>query len=252
MPNVPPSNQGRRKILVGSFVLLTLVIAGVWLFNYWGAERPLERALKADPRDQGVLVQAHFDHWIDTGTLVFDLTGTSGNTTGADVFRTFLEYAQAMRERQVAKVVLASRGKDKFMLDGSYFQQLGREYDKQNPIYTIRTFPTHLTSMDGTKPFSEYGGGILGVLQKELEQFNEFSDQWYLKDFQAAALPVTAGADTAKSNAEFDPCEGLRETDPHCGWKPHWDDSGVSVNLIDGAKTEFLSLESSLLFSPMI
>ena len=36
-----------------------------------------------------------------------------------------------------------------------------------------------------------------------------------------------------------------RDIDPHCGWKPHWDDSGVSTNAIDGTKKELLSLEST-------
>jgi hypothetical protein len=47
------------------------------------------------------------------------------------------------------------------------------------------------------------------------------------------------------AKATFDPCESLRQLDPHCGWKPHWDDSGISTNAIDGTKTEFLSIEST-------
>lgn len=36
-----------------------------------------------------------------------------------------------------------------------------------------------------------------------------------------------------------------RSMDPHCcGWKPHWEDSGISTNAIDGTKTEFLTTES--------
>ncbi len=36
-----------------------------------------------------------------------------------------------------------------------------------------------------------------------------------------------------------------RSIDPHCcGWKPHWASSGISVNAIDGTKTEFLTTES--------
>jgi hypothetical protein len=36
-----------------------------------------------------------------------------------------------------------------------------------------------------------------------------------------------------------------RAIDPHCcGWKPHWEDSGVSTNAIDGTMAEFLSIES--------
>jgi hypothetical protein len=49
----------------------------------------------------------------------------------------------------------------------------------------------------------------------------------------------------AEAKTAFDPCENLRRVNPHCGWKPHWDDSGISTNAIDGIKTEHLSLESS-------
>jgi hypothetical protein len=49
----------------------------------------------------------------------------------------------------------------------------------------------------------------------------------------------------AEGEKKFDPCENLRELNPHCGWSPHWDDTGVSINAIDGTKTEFLSLDSS-------
>jgi hypothetical protein len=98
-------------------------------------------------------------------------------------------------------------------------------------------------AMDGSKPFLEYEGGILAVLQKEMEQFNEFSNQWYVNDFAVIASPVSNNE--ARSEANFDPCESLRATDPHCGWKSHWESSGVSTNAIDGTKTEFLSLESS-------
>jgi hypothetical protein len=109
-------------------------------------------------------------------------------------------------------------------------------------MYTIRTFPIHLVAMDGSKPFSEYEGGMLGVLQKETEQFTEFNDEWYVKEFQGRTMPSVA---TAKADTTFDPCGSLRDTDPHCGWKSHWESSGVSTNAIDGTKTEFLSVESN-------
>jgi hypothetical protein len=51
--------------------------------------------------------------------------------------------------------------------------------------------------------------------------------------------------DQAAAKPAFDPCESVRQLDPHCGWNPHWDDSGVSTNAIDGTKNEFLSLEST-------
>jgi len=232
-----------RNLLIGTVVLVVFLICGIWAFNYVSANRPLQNVLATDPRNQVVKAQAHFDGWIDLNTLVFDVTGVSTTATRMDVFRSFLEYAEAMKDRRFTKVILAARGTGKFKIDGDYFQELGKEYSTQNPMYTIRTFPINLFAMDGTKPFSEYEGGILGVLQKEIEQFTEFSDQWYGKEIQVS--PSVAVEATAKPDSNFDPCESLRESNPHCGWKPHWDSSGISTNAIDGTKTEFLALEST-------
>jgi hypothetical protein len=233
-----------RKLVIGAIALVGLVISGVWAVNYVSANKPLQHVLATDPRNQVVKAQAHFSDWIDLNTLVFDVTGVSDSATRMDVVRSFLQYAEAMKDRHFTKVILAAHGRGKFTIDGNYFQELGKEYSTQNPMYTIRTIPIHLSAMDGTKPFSEYAGGILGVLEKELEQFTEFSDRWYVKDFQAGSRSVAAEAN-AKSDTKFDPCESLRESDPHCGWKPQWADSGISTNAIDGTKTEFLSLDST-------
>jgi len=240
----PSPSKKSRHLLIGASALLVVIGAfGIWVFNYVSADRPLQRVLTTDPRNQVVSARGHFSNWVEVDTLVFDLTSISGSATRMDVFRAFLQYAEAMKDRHFTKVILSARGVHKFTLDGNYFQELGKEFSTQNPMYTIRTFPIHLTAMDGSKPFSEYEGGILGVLQKEMEQFTEFSDQWYIRDFAASAAPVSGNP--AKSEASFDPCESLRDTDPHCGWKPHWESSGVSTNAIDGTKTEFVSLESS-------
>jgi hypothetical protein len=48
-----------------------------------------------------------------------------------------------------------------------------------------------------------------------------------------------------QSDATLDPCAAFLERDPHCGWKPHWDDTGAITNALDGTKREFLSLEST-------
>jgi hypothetical protein len=242
---VEEARQSKSRNLVIGVCVLVLVggACGVWALNYVSVNRPLQRVLTTDSRNQVVSARAHFGKWVVLDTLVFDLTGLSGNATRMDVFRALLQYAEVMKDRHFAGVVLSARGTSKFTLDGNYFQELGREFSTQNPMYTVRTFPLHLASMDGSKPFSEYQGGILAVLQKEVEQFTEFSDRWYVRDFATIAPPVTSGG--AKSQTTFDPCESLRDSDPHCGWKPHWDNSGVSTNAIDGTKTEFLSLEST-------
>jgi len=174
--------SSRKLIGIAVVAGIAVVFFGMSAFNYLAIEQPLHHVLANDPRNQVVRASAHFDGWMSRDTLVFDLADVSGNAKEIDVFRIFLQYAQAMKGRHFAKVVLARRGTKKFILNGDYFQQLGEEYESQNPIYTIRTFPTHLTAMDGSKPFTEYVGGVLGVLGKEMEQFTEFNEQWYIRD----------------------------------------------------------------------
>jgi hypothetical protein len=49
----------------------------------------------------------------------------------------------------------------------------------------------------------------------------------------------------ATPESKFDPCDHVRELDPHCGWKPHWYHIDGGTNAIDGTKTDFLSLDST-------
>ncbi len=177
--------SSRTLIGIAVVVVLALVFCGILAFNYFSVEQPLHHVLSRDSRNQVVTASAYYDELVDWNTLVFDIKDLSGSAKEIDVLRTFLEYAQAMKGGHFAKVILACRGKKKFTLDGNYFQQLGQGYEHQNPMYTIRTFPTHLTAMDGSKPFTEYVGGVLGVLGKEMEQFTEFNDQWYIRDMAA-------------------------------------------------------------------
>lgn len=66
--------------------------------------------------------------------------------------------------------------------------------------------------------------------------------------FSALILAVVMGGcgkHEAGPAVAIDPCENLRQLDPHCGWTSHWDHMQGRTNAIDGTKTEFLSLDST-------
>ena len=182
VPSTPTAAHNKRPL--ASLGILLLVIGcgfGVWLYNNVIANKPLQQVLANDPRNATVKEHAKFAGWFDLHTLVFEVDSVSGKATRMDVLRSFLQYAEAMKGHRVQKVILACRGVPKFQMDGSYFQQLGMEFSTQNPMYTIRTLPINVTAMDGSHPYVEYEGGVLGVLSKEMEQFGDFSDRWYGK-----------------------------------------------------------------------
>jgi len=56
------------------------------------------------------------------------------------------------------------------------------EYESQNPVYTIRTFPENLYTIDGKNVYGEWTGGLLGVVTKQMEDFNDFHKKWYIDE----------------------------------------------------------------------
>jgi hypothetical protein len=182
-----PAKRSKAIIIVPAVIVAVLAAAvlGIWLYNQTTLQGPLSKVLDSDSRNKNVIAKAHFDGWIHTDTVVFDLSDVSGESSAMDVFRVFLQFAQSQKDRHYDKVILAAYGEKKFTIPGSYFHDLGVEYGEQNPMYTIRSFPQHVTDMNGIQPFPEYTGGVLGVLNKELEEFNDMNKQWYQNDYMS-------------------------------------------------------------------
>jgi hypothetical protein len=100
----------------------------------------------------------------------------------ADVFRVFLQFARAEERRSFQTVELAFRGQSRFALSGQYFSKLGEEYGVQNPVYTMRTFTENLSKPDGSRAYPSWTGGLIGVAAKQMDQFNDFQRQWWVRD----------------------------------------------------------------------
>lgn len=135
--------------------------------------------LGADRRNDGIKVSAYFRDNIGKSVMVYDLVGVTSDKSRADVFRVFLDVAEAMGNERFTEVVLASRGDHKFKIDGDYFLQLGEERSWQNPAYVVRSFPENLKTLSGERAYSSWTGGVIGVLARQMQDFNDFSDKWW-------------------------------------------------------------------------
>lgn len=170
-----------RKILL-PIILLASAGVGVLLWNQTMLQSPLNRVLDDDPRNEGVQAKAHYGAYVKHGELVFDLQTVGGDKAPVDIFRVLLQFSATLQDQRFDRVILAHRGTNKFQLDGTYFQQLGQEYSTQNPAFTMRTFPEHVSHLDGSPAFSQWSGGLLGVMGKQMEDFYDFHRQWYIDD----------------------------------------------------------------------
>ena len=156
--------KGRRLLLL---CLLLMTVAGAHFYTTGATPRfnryqhQIDQALAQDPRNRPVQISVRRRG----GALGFDLVKVA-----------------ALQGETFERVYLASRGSDKFVIDGSYFQLLGREYGSQNPIYTIRTFPEHVMNLGGGQAFPSWEGGVLGVAGKQMEDFNSLCHRWFMTD----------------------------------------------------------------------
>jgi hypothetical protein len=177
----------KKIYLAAALVAAALGVVG---WNYFGVMHPIAARLAQDSRNEKVTLWGYHRFGLEPGTLVIDLRGMTDEAAMADVLRALLQSAEAQKTHRYGKVLLAFRGTPKFQLEGAYFQRLGEEFDTQNPVYTMRTMPENVFKMDGAPAYGTWTGGMLGVLGKQMEDFNKFSRDWYLDD----ALKGRAGA----------------------------------------------------------
>jgi len=173
--------------IIGKYVVVVfaLLLASVYSINYFSLGRQLSDVISSDVRNKGITFSAHYKYYVWPSVLVINLNEVSNSNSPADVFRVLLQYSSKIQGKSFDRVLLSYKGKDKFEIEGEYFQTLGREFESQNPIYTLRTFPENLYKLDGTKAYGSWTGGWLGVVSKQMEDFGEFHQDWYIKDMVA-------------------------------------------------------------------
>lgn len=162
--------------------ILLVVGVVVWAFM-WGPlsanawlQSEMDQVLIDDSLNGVVYMDAYYR---DSDVIVLDMQSLAGTGAKVDVFRVLLQFAERVRSKDFRLIVLAYHGEPQFFIQGSYFAQLGNEYSWQNPVYTMRTFPSHVYNLDGTAAYGTWTGGILGVLKEETEDFNDFHERWY-------------------------------------------------------------------------
>ncbi len=171
-----------KSIKAKTFLLVSFILLAIVFYNYFTLQRYMNSILTDDPRNNGVKVWVHYKWFINPTQLKYDLRDISGENSSLDVNRVMLQFAEKVKDKKFSKVYLAFKGSDKFYLEGNYFQNIGKEYEFQNPIYTLRTMPENIYLLNGDHAYGSWSGGWLGVMNKQLEDLNAFSKDWYLDD----------------------------------------------------------------------
>lgn len=162
---------------VGIATLLVTVVATIGI-NYFRLNTHAAEAMKF--RDVEVL--AYYRYGVIPDSIVLDIRDVGPTNSAAATIGGLIKFADALSEREFREVVLAWRGEPRFILGGDDFREMGREAAFQNPVYTIRTLPEKLRRPDGRPAYSNWTGGMLGVLGAQMDDVNDFARQWYMQD----------------------------------------------------------------------
>lgn len=170
----------RKVIWVITILFITTIT--IFSFNYIKVVKPVNSVLKKDLRNDRINIDLHFKYYIVNNTLIFNLKSVSNQSASADVFRVLLQTASALKDENFKELILCYKGIPKFKLNGEYFNILGKEYDTQNAVYTMRTFPQNILDINGNMVYNKWTGGLLRVSSKQIEDFNDFNSKWYLDE----------------------------------------------------------------------
>jgi hypothetical protein len=170
-----------KKIFMIIGAIITVII-GFYFYLNFKISNAVSAEINSDTRNEGIKIDVHYKNYISLNTLVFNLTDVTIDKAPADVFRVFLQSASALMAKQFEKVELEFNGKSKFYIMGDYFKKLGDEFEKQNPVFTMRTFPENLYTTNGEAAYETWEGGALGVFSKQINDFSDFNKKWYSED----------------------------------------------------------------------
>jgi len=142
--------------------------------------------LKRDPRNQSI----EFSFLKDGTTLTYCVYDLSGEASAADVFRILLQAADELKAESFETVQLCFRDEARFKLDGTDFKTIGEEFEIQNPMYTIRTFPEKLKTLTNEQAYMSHQGGVLYLMRVQMADFNDMNGKWFLNDVRAEAEEI--------------------------------------------------------------
>lgn len=153
--------------------LFTLVLSVPFLGACNDVSGPVGDRLSQDPRNSTMEIDASYAGLFDHSVLVLEVAEPVTTAAPVDLFRAVLQAADTLQDRTFSEVHLVSPSAGHvYTVDGTYFKTLGQEYDFQNPVFTMRTFPYEIRRPDGAPAFMNSGGGLFGLG----DQFEDFKD----------------------------------------------------------------------------
>lgn len=177
------------------FILAVIIIVPLCLIYYLNHRYVISRMNELQQETKAIIhADAHFKYYVNPMRMVIDIKYYNSKVTNEEVFDFLMQFAQKMRDRKFAAVILCYKGEEKFIMDGDFFMKLGNEYKEKKKKQTASKLldkatldlsffdtklllPDYLKNPDGAPAFPEKKGNISGAAGKT--NYDLFHDRWY-------------------------------------------------------------------------
>jgi len=120
-----------------------------------------------------------YEGFVGSDIVVFDLRdGSKSGARRIDPVHLLMQFADKIDLYEVDRVILARNGQQRFYLQSKDLRPLVNSYAGGGRIWAFKNLPASIYRMSGSRPFGEWTGGWLGVLQKQSEDLNDFLTAW--------------------------------------------------------------------------
>lgn len=164
------------------FLLLALVVAGTVAFlASQGHDIPviahgydLKRELASCSSKEGLDVKVYYDDVFSKGIAVFDYQdATATYVRRIDVIHLLLQFGHELDKNATGRLIIAHKGQKLFFIESYSLKELTEEYTYGNKVWAFNHLPERLKRMDGTKAYSTWEGGWLGVMSEQTKDLTD-------------------------------------------------------------------------------
>lgn len=174
--NAVPAGHRTRAFRLVVFLLVLVVLIPIYS---WIRNAGLRSKLRSCPTFGIVHADVYYEGVFATDIVVFDLLdGGASSARRIDPVHLLFQFSDELDLMSVRSVVLARSGRKVFTISSTDLKPLSDSYAGGGRPWAFNHLPESVRTMSGRHVYEQWTGGLLGVLQEQAEDLNDFIREW--------------------------------------------------------------------------
>lgn len=108
-----------------------------------------------------------------TGNIVFDVRVCKADSRRVDALHLLLQFGDKIKDEKIEYLSISSGGMEVYRLPKSDLDELAKQYRLGAELWALNHWPERLRKPTGERAFEEWSGGVLAVLQAQLDDIGK-------------------------------------------------------------------------------